>query len=84
MSIYDQNLLSSCVNMLENPNMSSELVRATMIGAVQIIRDRLEAIDSPILTLDISASEYKKYYQALFIEHGVDYLEKEILEIHNV
>ena len=84
MSIYDQNLLDSCVKMLENPNMSSELVRATMIGAIQIIRDRLEAIDSPILSMDIDATEYKKYYHDLFIEHGVDYLEKEILEATNV
>ena len=80
MSIYDQNLLSSCVNMLENPNMSSELVRATMIGAIQIIRDRLESINSPILTLDISEDEYIKYYRDLFLLHGVEYLETEIME----
>ncbi len=84
MSIYDQNLLSSCVKMLENPNMSSELVKATMIGAIQIIRDRLEAIDSPVLELEISSAEYKKYYHDLFIEHGVEYLKKEILENCNV
>lgn len=84
MSIYDQNLLSSCVNMLQNPNMSSEIVRETMIGAIQIIRDRLEAIDSPILTMDISKTEYKKYYRDLFIEHGVSHLEDEILENTNV
>ena len=60
--------------------MSSGIVRKTMIGAIQIIRDRLEAIDSPVLSQNISEDEYIKYYRDLFIEYGVAHIENEILE----
>ena len=84
MNLFEENLLDSCVDMVRNPNMHSELVRETMCSAIEIVRDRLKAIDSPILSLDITEAEYKKYYKELLIKHDIAHLENDILEDTNV
>ena len=84
MNLFEENLLDSCIEMVRHPNMHSELVRETMCSAIEIVRDRLEAINSPILSLDITEDEYLKYYKELLIKHDIAHLENDILENTNV
>ena len=84
MNLFEKNLLNTCVEMMRNPNMNSELVRETTCASLEIVRDRLEVIKSPVLELDVTEAEYNKYFKDLFISHGVaEQFEDKILEDAN-
>ena len=64
-------VLDICIDMLREPNSSSELVLETMCSSLLIVKDRIKALDSPILAMDITEEEYNQHFKELFIEHDV-------------
>jgi len=64
--------------MLKNPNSSSKLVRKTMCASLLIIQERVEALDSPVLSLEITEEEYNQHLKELFMKHNVSHLKKSI------
>ena len=75
MTIHEGNLLDSWIEMMKEPDMSSELVQDALIQSVEVVKDRLESANSPILDQDITKDEYDKYFKELFIKHDVAHLE---------
>ena len=67
----DLTLLDMCIDMLKNPNSSSKLVRETMCASLLIIQDRVEALDSPVLSLEITEEEYNQHLEEIFIKYDV-------------
>ena len=67
----DLTLLDMCVEMLINPNSCSALVRETMCASLLIIQDRVEALDSPVLSLEISEDEYNQHLEKIFVKYDV-------------
>ena len=64
-------VLDICIDMLREPNSSSELVLETMCASLLIVKERIKALDSPILAMDITEEEYNQHFKELFIEHDV-------------
>jgi len=67
----DLTLLDMCVEMLINPNSCSALVRETMCASLFIIKERIESLDSPVLSLEISEEEYNQHLEKIFIKYDV-------------
>ncbi|MDF1876004.1 hypothetical protein JHD48_09675 [Sulfurimonas sp. SAG-AH-194-I05] len=67
----DLEMLDMCVEMLRNPNSSSELVREAMGASILIVQDRIKEIDSPVLSIEITEEEYNKHFKEIFIKHDV-------------
>jgi len=67
----DLTLLDMCVDMLINPNSCSALVRETMCASLLIIQDRIESLDSPVLSLEISEEEYNQHLEKIFVKYDV-------------
>ena len=64
-------VLDICIDMLREPNCTSALVLETMCSSLLIVKDRIKALNSPILSIDITEEEYNQHFKELFIEHDV-------------
>ena len=59
---YDD-LFNKMADMIRNPDGYKIIQKLTMIGSIEIIRDRLALSDNPtILDLHISPQEHNKYF----------------------
>lgn len=75
----DLHLLDICIDILRNPNGSSALVTEGMCATLLILKERVKALDSPVLSLDITEEEYNQHFRDLFIEHDINYIRHLIL-----
>ena len=64
-------VLDICIDMLREPNCTSTLVLETMCASLVIVQERIKALNSPILAMDITQEEYNQHFEELFIEHDV-------------
>ena len=70
----DLTLFDMCIDMLKNPNSSSKSITEGMCASLLIIQERIEAIDSPVLALDVTKEEYNKHFKEIFIKHDMMHL----------
>lgn len=72
-------LFIKMADMIKNPEDYDTIQKLTMIGSIEVIRDRLAITDNPtIFDLDISQKEHNKYFKDMYANCGYDELNYEI------
>ena len=72
-------LFTNVADMIRNPEGYKIIQKLTMIGSIEVIRDRLAITDNPtIFDLDISQKEHNKYFKDMYANCGYDELNYEI------
>jgi len=74
----DLEIFEMCIDMLKNPNSSSKSVTEGMCASLLIIQERIEALNSPVLALDVTEEEYNKHFKEIFIKHDIMHLKKSL------
>ena len=74
----DLEIFDMCIDMLKNPNSSSKSVTEGMCASLLIIQERIEALNSPVLELDVTKEEYEKHLKEVFIKYDVMHLKKSL------
>ena len=72
-------LFIKMADMIKNPEDYDTIQKLTMIGSIEVIKDRLAITDNPtIFDLDISQKEHNKYFKDMYANCGYDELNYEI------
>ncbi len=79
MNNKQDSLLNKMADMIRNPENYDTIQKQTMIGSIEVIRDRLAITDNPtIFDLDISQKKHNKYFKDMYANCGYDELNDEI------
>ena len=79
MNNKQDSLLNKMADMIKNPENYDTIQKLTMIGSIEVIKDRLAITDNPtIFDLDISQKEHNKYFKDMYANCGYDELNYEI------